>query len=218
MTEAKTRVEPIRARLRSEILSGALAPGSKLGLSAVASRMGATMGVAREALLRLASEGMVVSEPQQGFRVTPVSERDLRDLVETRCVVECEAFRQSIRRGGLAWEGDVIAAYHRLSRLEQGAGSPRDHAAWVDSHRHFHEVLLAACDNARLTAVSMTLRDAAELYRAASVGVMTPAQCEERDREHLALRDAAVQRDELQGSELLEAHIRRTAQYFSLTT
>lgn len=214
--KAKTRVEPVQALLRSEILSGALAPGSKLGLSAVAHRAGASMGVVREALIRLVSEGVVVSEPQLGFRVAPISEGDLRDLVETRCLVECEAFRQALIHGGLEWESEVVAAYHRLGRVERNDAGERNSAAWVDAHRQFHEALLGACDNARLKGLAMVLRDSAELYRAASVGVMEPAQSRERDGEHLALRDAVLDRDATRGPELLQAHIRRTADYFSV--
>lgn len=213
MRTAKTRVEPVQAQLRGEILSGGLVPGSKLPLAEIASRLQASVGVVREALIRLTSEGLVVAEPQLGFRVAAVSEKDLHELIDTRLVVECEAFRSAIIHGSVDWESDVIGAYHRLHRVERDADGERNKDAWVTAHRDFHETLLAGCPNSRLVAVAMSLRDAAELYRSASVSAMTEADEVRRDAEHLALRDAATGRDLAGGPELLGEHIRMTARY-----
>jgi DNA-binding GntR family transcriptional regulator len=216
MPAPRTRVEPIQDQLRSEILAGLLPPGTKLPLAELAARLGASIGVVREALIRLGSESLVVAEPQLGFRVTPVSERDLRELIETRCVVECEAFRRAIADGSLDWESAVTAAYHHLDRTQLVTDGLRNNEPWVASHRRFHEVLTDGCDNRRLVTVAMSLRDSAELYRSASVIAMTPEQIAQRDREHLALRDAALSRDVIRGPELLREHIRMTAHYFNL--
>jgi len=214
VSTAKTRVEPVQAQLRGEILSGVVAPGSKLPLAEIAGRLQASVGVVREALIRLTSEGLVVAEPQLGFRVAAVSEKDLHELIDTRLVVECEAFRSAIAHGSVDWESDVIGAYHRLHRIERDSNGERNKDAWVSAHRAFHETLLAGCPNRRLVAVAMSLRDAAELYRSASVTVMTAEDEARRDAEHIALRDAATARDLVRGPELLADHIRMTARYF----
>ena len=208
----KTRVERVQVLLRAEILAGRIAPGSKLPLTELAAQTDATVGVVREALIRLVSEGLVVSEPQLGFRVMPTTAADLRDLVDARRLVECEAFGQAIEFGSLAWESRVMAAYHHLERTEHiVSADSRTDEAWVESHRKFHEALLEGCPNARLIAVAMQLRDAAELYRSFSVQEMTPADRETRDREHLALRNAAITRNAAEGRELLSKHIIATA-------
>ncbi len=214
MSTAKTRVEPVQAQLRGEILSGVVAPASKLPLAEIAGRLQASVGVVREALIRLTSEGLVVAEPQLGFRVAAVSEKDLHELIDTRLVVECEAFRSAIAHGSVDWESDVIGAYHRLHHIERDSDGERNKDAWVSAHRAFHETLLAGCPNRRLVAVAMSLRDAAELYRSASVTVMTAEDEARRDAEHIALRDAATARDLVRGPELLGDHIRMTARYF----
>lgn len=200
--------------MRAEILAGALKPGEKLRLAELAARTGASISVVREALIRLASEGLVVAEPQLGFRVVPVSAKDLDDLIGARLVVECETFRSAMTHGTHGWEGEVIAAYHRLRRSEQGEHVGRNEEKWVAAHRSFHEALLAGCPNQRLVAASMSLRDAAELYRASSVSTMSPRDAEQRDAEHASLRDAAVEHNIEGGVALLGAHIRMTATYF----
>ncbi|MFB2587006.1 GntR family transcriptional regulator [Herbiconiux liukaitaii] len=216
MQAPRTRVEPVQARLRSAILSGELAPGAKLPLAELAGRLECRVGLVREALIRLASESLVVSEPQVGFRVAPVSARDLRELIETRCVIECEAFLRAIEEGSREWEGAVMAAYHTLEGLEHDDGV-RTSGEWVAAHRRFHEVLIEGCNNRRMIAVTMSLRDSAELYRSSSTASMTDGQSAHRDSEHLALRDAALTRDVVGGPALLREHIRMTAHYFNLS-
>ena len=73
----------------------------------------------REALTRLLGEALVTSEGQRGFRVAPASLEDFHDLTEVRQLVETEALRQSIARGDEAWESQIVAAFYRLSKVEE---------------------------------------------------------------------------------------------------
>lgn len=216
MSAPKTRVEPVQKQLRGEILSGHLAPGSKLPLAELAERFGISVGVMREALIRLTTEGLVTAEPQLGFRVVSVSEGDLQELIEARLLIECDVFRSAIEHGSVDWEIEVITAYHRMHRVELDRERPRNEEAWVAAHREFHRALLSGCPNRRLIAVAMSLRDAAELYRSTSVQAMTVEQYRRRDEEHRMLRDAAVERDIENGPTLLGEHLLGTARYLQL--
>ena len=214
----KTRVDRVQAALRRDIFAGREQPGGKLPLADLARRHGAGMSVVREALIKLVAEGLVVSEPQVGFRVVPISSTDLRHLVEARCLIECEAFQTSIRQGDLVWESRVLAAHHRLvgtMRMD-----PEDPAQlreeWVAAHTEFHMVLMSGCENTRLLSVAMSLRDAAELYRRWSVTSMDHEGLD-RDREHLALRDAALARNAEEGGRLLKEHIEHTARILGVS-
>ena len=75
--QSSTRVDQVFAELRSDILAGRCLPGARLRMAELAARHGASMGVLREALSRLAAQGLVVAEPQHGFQVTPISVTDL---------------------------------------------------------------------------------------------------------------------------------------------
>lgn len=216
MSGPKTRVEPVQKKLRGEILSGHLMPGSKLPLAELAERFGISVGVMREALIRLTTEGLVVAEPQLGFRVVSVSDEDLQELLEARLLIECEVFRSAIENGSVEWEIEVIAAYHRMQRVELDPEGNRNEEAWVAAHREFHRALLSGCPNRRLVSVAMSLRDAAELYRTTSVQAMADDHSKRRDEEHLMLRDAAVERDATRGPKLLGDHLLGTARYFHL--
>ena len=67
--------------LRADLLAGRLKPGEKLRAEALGQRFSIASSPIREALNRLVSEGFVLLEDQKGFRVAPVSESELRELV-----------------------------------------------------------------------------------------------------------------------------------------
>jgi DNA-binding GntR family transcriptional regulator len=167
------------------------------------------MGVVREALTRLAAEGLVESEPQYGFRVMPVSPDDLRHLTEARRAIEPLVLRLAVQQGGLAWEAQVVAAHHRLERTpQQAANDPhRLSEQWAEAHAEFHRTMLMGCPNPRLRAVASSLRDATELYRRWSAsldhGRDVPA-------EHRAMLDAVLAQDADAAAEALSAHIQHT--------
>ena len=103
-----TRTEQVYSSIRADILSGRLEPGARLPFADLTDRYGASMGALREALQRLAEQGLVVNEPQQGFRVQALSVDDLRDLTAARCEIEGLALRYSIAHGDLAWESGIV--------------------------------------------------------------------------------------------------------------
>jgi DNA-binding GntR family transcriptional regulator len=101
---ASTRVERMYLALRQDTLAGRQAPGSRLRFAELCARYDVSMGVAREALSRLTAEGLVQSEPQLGFRTTPISAEDLVHLTDARCAIESLVLREALKRGGVRWD------------------------------------------------------------------------------------------------------------------
>jgi DNA-binding GntR family transcriptional regulator len=198
-------------RIRAAIVKGELEPGEKLRLEMLAERYGVGRSPLREALCRLASEGLVVIVDQRGFRVAPVSRDDLVDLTRTRQQIEGLALRASIARGDLAWEGDVTASLHRLTRLSaHRAGDPsRVDDAWSAEHRAFHTALVSACGSPWLLRFRDMLYDQSERYRALSLG--SGSRTRDLPAEHEALARAALARDADRACALLVEHLARTA-------
>ena len=73
----------------------------------------------REALRRLVSDGLVESEAHRGFNIPPVTLDDLRDITAHRRLLECNALTAAIENGDDDWEAKVLAAYHRMTRVEE---------------------------------------------------------------------------------------------------
>ncbi len=212
-TTATTRAEIAFTRIRADILSGTLRAGEKLPFAHLCQEYGVSIGVVREALSRLAELGLVLAEPQLGFRVIPLSIDDLEDLTISRCEIEGAALALSVEHGDLAWESSVVAAQHALDRTPpfRDANSGQVNEAWTVLHGAYHHALLAGCPAPRLIAIASSVRDAAEIYRSWAHDIGHP---DRRDftAEHRALTQAALDRDSATAASLLRNHLRQTAE------
>lgn len=197
-------------QLRKDIFQGVLLPGSRLRSVELAERFSVSQAVLREALTRLAEQGLAVSIPQQGFRVRSIDLADLDELTEARTDVEGLVLRRAIARGDIHWESSVIAAHHTLAHTAVETGSGEISEGWVAAHEAFHRGMLEGCGNGRLLAIVTSLRDAASLYRFWS---RTVGHNDDRDieLEHRQLLDAVIARDESGATRLLTQHIQRSA-------
>lgn len=203
--EAETAGEAAYRRLRGDIVFGRLAPGRKLGLEGLRGIYGAAVGTLREALNRLASEGLVEAEGQRGFRVAPVSIADFREIAQLRLLLETHAMALAFAAGGLDWEGEVVGAHHRLAVLERRllAGEPADQAQWKLYDRAFHLALIAACGSAALLETHAAVHDRYLRYQMVGVSFRGAAVA----GQHAALLDCALKRDATRAAALLEAHV-----------
>ncbi len=195
--------------LRRDILSGRLRPGTKLRIEQLRDyyRVGSTP--LREALSRLSSEGLVHIEQLKGFRVATVSRRELEELCALRVLIESEALRQSTQNGDDAWEGQVVAAFHRLDRLEQRlrVGEIPDADEWEERNRQFHEALVAGAQSAWLLRLRRQLFDHFERYRRYSRNMIVETSLRALPDEHRVMMEAALDRRGDDLAALMSTHI-----------
>jgi DNA-binding GntR family transcriptional regulator len=203
-----SRGEEVFATLRSELLNGLFQPAQKLRMVELSTRFGVSQSVVREALTRLAEQGLIVATPQRGFRVRELSVKDITGLTEARVEIEQIAMRLSVARGDVEWETGVVAAHHLLERTPVLKDDGTVNEEWSVRHQQFHVALLAGCDNARLEGVAQALRDSAELYRRWT-WVLVDDHGRDLDAEHRQLKDLAVARDGEAVVKLLTEHIER---------
>src|ERR1700683_2974942 len=105
--------------LRADLLACRIPPGRKLKSQELCLRFSVSLGAIREALSRLTSEGLVVAEPQRGFRVAPISAADLVDLTMVRVEIDTLCLKRAIACGDVDWEARLIAAAHLLARTPE---------------------------------------------------------------------------------------------------
>lgn len=133
--------------LKSDIVMGYFSPGSKLKIEMLKERYGMGVNVIRESLARLATEDLVDAESQKGFRVAQTSRSRLSELTRLRILFETDGAWHSLKNGGLDWETDLVAAYHRLEYIEKKMREDEDtHSRiWHQSDWGFHRSLISAC-------------------------------------------------------------------------
>ncbi|WP_087001735.1 GntR family transcriptional regulator [Rhizobium sullae] len=199
-------------QIRSDILHGALEPGSKLKIELLLERYGTGATPVREALSILSTTGLVERVENRGFRVAVVSPEHYAEILWTRCFVEERAVREAVLHGDVAWEEKIVLAQFHLQREaarldKKDDGSLRQ---WEAAHFEFHAALISACPSKPLLRFCEQLYNESNRYRyiaRLARGPRTGAV-----EEHKRVADAALDRNgDLAGSLLVE-HYRRTGE------
>jgi GntR family carbon starvation induced transcriptional regulator len=203
----RSLIEAASQRLRADIVCGRLAAGARLGIEELKSHYGVSGGTVREALSLLVADGLVQAQAQRGFKVSPMSLRDVEDLASTRILLECEALRQSVEHGDADWQARVARSHQRLCRLDQLAASDpvRYFEEWEPCNRDFHQALISACPSTWIGRFLSILYLQMERYRRLTSMHSPPTR--DVQAEHQALVDSALARDGDRCAELLRAHI-----------
>lgn len=192
-------------RIKRDIIFGDLAPGSKLKLEGLRQRYEASMSTLRETLNRLASEGFVDAQDQRGFFVTPVSREDLIEIANLRVLLECHALRLSVAKGDTDWEGNLVAAHHKLHLMEQKmlTGDDSQKEDWKRYDWEFHLALIEACGSRNLLSLHAVLFDKYLRYQM----LVLTNRGQVAVQEHKAMFDAALARDIDGAARSLQSHI-----------
>lgn len=205
----RTLIERTYERLRDDILDGVLAGDEKLRVQHLKEHYDASAGTLREAITRLVSDALVITEGQRGFRVAPISAADFDDLTQLRIHIEIEALRQSMRNGNARWRDNLREVWIDLSALEQPL-RPENAKAWEKLNTAFHEALLAGCNSPWTLRVLRLLARQSERYRRFAISRVAVGR--DVHAEHREIYESVLAGNELRAALALEAHIARTAE------
>ena len=194
--------------LRSDIMMGAFAPGSKLKIEALKERYGTGVNVLRESLTRLSCEGLVEAEDQKGFRITEASSSRLEDLTRMRVLLETDGVRHSIRNGDIDWETSLVAAHHKLVYIEHKMREDETayFQAWNQADWEFHATLLSACGSVLHRRYHKQVFDQFRQYVVLELKT-NGFRGNDIVEEHEAILHAALARDEDACAAALERHL-----------
>lgn len=207
----KTVTESVYRRIRTDILWGRLAPGTPLKSDALRQKYEVGISPLREALSRLASERLVISSGQRGFRVAPIDRESICDISHTRLVIEKAAITKSIEEGDVEWETKVVAAHYALSRVPIPNSPGEDAEIWTRHHRAYHMALISACGSQWQMHIAGLLFDQAERFRIIRAKVISSFE-DERDptKEHQQILSAVLDRNVAAAVSALESHYKVT--------
>ncbi|CBG75804.1 putative gntR-family transcriptional regulator [Streptomyces scabiei 87.22] len=218
MARATGKSEAVYERLKSDIESLRLRPGAKLGEVQLGEDLGASRTPVREAIRRLAREGLVDFVPGEVARVAAISLGGVRALFDFRMLLEPRA-AASVATAGAADER-VRAPFHELlERLEEFDASfrARDSAAQARSYEEFYEVteafdqaVIVACRNPYLARTIRDLRS--ETARLRHLSHSGPRRMLTSVEEHRAMLKAIVQGDAQAAEAAGRHHLAQTLQ------
>jgi DNA-binding GntR family transcriptional regulator len=198
----------IAQRLREDVLAGRYLPGAKIRLEDIRQAFGVSWSPIREAVTRLVSEGLMIADSQKGYRVAPATRTELEETIRLRVLLEPQALRLAIALGNDAWEAQVLAAHHRLAKLESQRITGQETEQWEAWHTAFHTTLTEPCQSAILLQFCQQLNKIQDRYRR----IFFARHEVDRDvaSEHRLIAEAALERNADRACSLLADHIERT--------
>ncbi len=185
--------------LKGEILSGKLPSGSRLAEIALAERLGVSRTPVREAVQRLAQDGLVEVFANRGAKVKTVSTADVEDVYAVREVLDGLAARLAATHRTPAQLETMRAALEKLERAD-----PSDFDAQIAADLEFHAFIAQASGNATLTA---SLRGLSENVARVKLLSKHTNQSETTRTAHHKLLEAIATRDARAAEQLARAHV-----------
>jgi DNA-binding GntR family transcriptional regulator len=198
--------------LKRRIVLNEHQPGVPINENALCEEMKISKTPIREALQHLEREGFVQTIPGRGSFVTPIMVQDVREIFESREILECAA----ARRAALIRDKELIKA----KKLELGSSTLRS-AGKKDSDPDIDDVhvfIFQLIGNKRLFDIySLLLDQIIRLRHYFSVSLDTERRAQ-YNQEHLGILDALLRGDPNRAEEAVLTHLRNATAYLTRLT
>ncbi|MGE8106231.1 GntR family transcriptional regulator [Allorhizobium sp. NPDC080224] len=196
---SETVAQRIARIVGEKIVSGELAPGATLRQDHIGNEFGASHVPAREALQLLRAQGLVISLPRRGMRVSPIDPASIQETIEIRAALETLALR-------LAAPKMNATSFERIELALVACDMTENIVDWETANRAFHRELVSACRMPRLLTMLDDLQLAISriIFSASRSGGWRPGS----STGHRQIVDALKKGDHHTAVALLDAHIR----------
>jgi DNA-binding GntR family transcriptional regulator len=198
----------LRESIEEEILMGRFPPGSRIDEAALGAQFGVSRTPIREALIQLASSGLVAIRRRHGALVTEMEPNRLYEMFEVMAELEAICARNAARRSTEAQQKTLLKTLEACRK----AAESRDADAYFHENEQFHQAIYAASQNTFLAEQTQALQRRLRPYRRLQLRV--------RDRmsnsmaEHETLVAAIIAGDADLAAERARGHVRVQGERF----
>lgn len=208
MTAAATAHTPVSERiylaLRQKIMRCEIVPGTTLDTASIASHYEVSKTPVRDAMQKLAADGLVMILPRSGYLVAPITFQAVHDILDMRAAIGPHAARQAARYA-------TPAEIALLRQIVREYDAPLDIGAMQQVARRFHIAIARCSRNKRVVALSESLFD--ELERLLRFAIDFTVKTGEHSDEHTALVDAIEAGDGERAAAIEAAHIKHSREF-----
>ncbi len=147
--------------IREAILDGRLKPGERVMEIQLAEKLGVSRTPVREAIRKLELEGLLIMEPRKGAYVADISLKDIEDVLEVRSPLEGLAASLAAIRA----KEDEIKLLKEKAKEFKKCMENNDVQGMINKDTEFHEIILHAAKNKKLTSIIEGLREQLQRFR-----------------------------------------------------
>jgi DNA-binding GntR family transcriptional regulator len=198
--------DEIREKLIDAILTGRIAPGTRIVETKLAQQFGVSQAPVREALRDLALYGFVVNSPFRGTQVRSITPDELLEIYPIRAALEGVAAAAAAPRIDEA----TLNQLEELINTMREAAARDDHWAQVNADGAFHHTIITAAGNRMLEHVWQTMRLSVTTCVTHS---LTHRSLHEITERHVPVLEALRTRDPLKAEAAIRRHIEEPGEW-----
>jgi len=190
--------------LKTEIVKGFLEPGTKLFEDKIATQIGVSRTPVREAIQKLAAEGLIKIAPNQTIIVTEISIEDIKEVLQIRGVLEGLAARVAAKK----------ITRHEIDELEAIVSqmglyvSKEDLTSYCKVDDEFHNLILNVCGNKLIINIRDNLGNFIYRYRIRSLSI--PGRLKHSLEEHRNIMESLKKHNSEDADRLSQIHMENT--------
>ena len=185
-----SQAERAYAEIKRRILDNEMPAGHQALEQELAEALDMSRTPVREALIRLAKEGLVEVRPRHGMRVLPISAEDMREIYQILTSLEATAAELTAARG--LSDGELHNLQRAVAEMDEALAAG-DLRAWAVADERFHLLLVDYAGNERLRALVGSFWEQAHRVRMATLRLRPPPK--DSNKDHAAVVDAIARRD-----------------------
>lgn len=191
--------------LRGEILTGRFAPGQRLNLEELVEQLKISKMPVKEAIGRLAVDGLLDVQAQRGTFVSRVDPRELQETFAVRCALEVLAGELAVER---IKKADLEKLSKLIAEMEQST-SQTDVGRHLELNFQFHGLLVELSDNRKLIEMYHRLRTPIQIAGIHYRSETWVARVAQEQKEHRAILRALQQKDAEAVARAIREHLKR---------
>jgi DNA-binding GntR family transcriptional regulator len=217
-------VDRLAGAIQTRVLSGDVPVGSRLRQEALAEEFGVSRTPVREALRKLQASGLVELLPNRGAIVRGPSAREIREAYEVRA--ELEGLAAELAAGRIS-DRDLLrlreaqALFRRsvetlIARRARRPQPWKDESVWVQANDLFHQAILDAAGNERLSDTIADLHRSFPRDLTWAALSQSSRLLEENVEQHEAILEAIERRDPVEARQRMIEHVRSAGELVTL--
>ncbi|MGL4362352.1 MAG: GntR family transcriptional regulator [Cellulosilyticaceae bacterium] len=187
--------------LRKAILTGELEPGERLMETQLGVKLGVSRTPIREAIRKLELEGLVIMVPRKGAQVAQFTQKEIKDVLEVRGALEALAATLACKR----MDDRSFLRLQLIITEYDYAAKENDVEGMIEKDIEFHDTIIKATQNDKLTQFFNNMREQVDRYRIAYL--KKTDQSKNVVEEHLAILEALKSRNEDLAAQLAIDHV-----------
>jgi DNA-binding GntR family transcriptional regulator len=193
--------------IKENILSQVFTPGQRLILDDLSQQLGISMTPLKDALNRLAAEGLIEIVPRRGTYVTSLKRAEIADTFEVRCALEVMAAQLFLERASDAELQEIAAMVDQLDELAKSTDKNAIYQDYVNLDSAMHHRIVELTRNQRMLAAHE--REHSHTFMARARYGTSEESLDQAQEEHRALRWAILARNIPKTQAILIEHIQR---------